>query len=296
MVDYKETDTLLGTYRTPEKLPNVAMDLGQWSSPRSTGKRPRRKPASDLPPSLNHQLKQLEEGSFYQKQSAVRQDQGKSRDDLVDSSVGKVQLTSTAGSYQSPQSNASDSDSDYSSDLTNTLIFKEKWKSKEHRLRSTSLIGKLNGWNLIPVIVKSNDDLRQEQIASQLIRFLSLILDDSQYVPNKLRAYSIIALTPDSGLIEAIPNTVSIDVLRRKEFGYGSLIDFFERYFDRDNTKSKRFQHAQENFIVSLANYSIVCYLLHLKDRHNGNILITTQGQLIHIDFGFLLGKPFSAT
>lgn len=202
-----------------------------------------------------------------------------------------VQLTSTAGSYQSPQSNASDSDSDYSSDLTNTLIFKEKWKSKENRLRSTSLVGKLNGWNLIPVIVKSNDDLRQEQIASQLIRFLSLILDDSQYVPNKLRAYSIIALTPDSGLIEAIPNTVSIDVLRRKEFGYGSLIDFFERYFDRDNTKSKRFQHAQENFIVSLANYSIVCYLLHLKDRHNGNILITTQGQLIHIDFGFLLAK-----
>ena len=64
------------------------------------------------------------------------------------------------------------------------------------------------------MIVKSNDDLRQEQLASQLLFTMQRILR-AERVKVWLRPYDIVALSSDTGIIEAIPDTISLDALRR---------------------------------------------------------------------------------
>lgn len=80
-----------------------------------------------------------------------------------------------------------------------------------------------------------------------------------------------------------MPNTLSIDALKKSVPNFKNLNDFYRRTFE------DYFEEAQKNFIESLAGYSFVCFILQIKDRHNGNILIDNAGHIIHIDFGFIL-------
>lgn len=168
------------------------------------------------------------------------------------------------------------------------VVFREDWRSKEDRIRAMSAYGSHPGWRLLPVLVKSNDDLRQEQLASQIIYKMASILAREK-VPVWLRNYEIIALTGSGGIIEAIPDTISLDSLKKNDPKFTNLRDFFHSHYHAD----EEIADAKANFVESLAAYSIVCFLMQIKDRHNGNILLDNRGHIIHIDFGFFfLSSP----
>ncbi|RLN53504.1 hypothetical protein BBJ28_00013643 [Nothophytophthora sp. Chile5] len=163
-------------------------------------------------------------------------------------------------------------------------VFGESWQAKKERIRASSPFGHLPGWNVISLISKSNDDIRQEVFAMQLITTFQTIFRESE-LPLWLRPYRIVSTGRNSGLLETITDAQSLDALK-KQNGYTGLRAHFERtYGTGDALKT-----AQRSFLHSLAAYSVVCYLLQIKDRHNGNILLDTEGHLVHIDFGFMLG------
>ncbi len=65
-----------------------------------------------------------------------------------------------------------------------------------------------------------------------------------------------------------------------------SISDFFNDMF----TTEDKLKEAKEKFVSSLVGASLMTFVLQLKDRHNGNILLDIDGHIIHIDFGFILG------
>ena len=104
-----------------------------------------------------------------------------------------------------------------------------------------------------------------------------------------LKPYEILATGSNSGLIEFVDDTMSLDEIHKK---YKMTLDqYFLKTFGDGDEKSKAFKKAQNNFVASLAGYSLICYVLQIKDRHNQNILIDSEGHIIHIDFGFLLSN-----
>ena len=56
------------------------------------------------------------------------------------------------------------------------VIFREAWAVEVSRVRKGSPWGHLRGWELVPVIVKSEDDLRQEQLAAQVCASIGFYL------------------------------------------------------------------------------------------------------------------------
>lgn len=86
------------------------------------------------------------------------------------------------------------------------------------------------------------------------------------------------------GFIEVVQNTDSRDQIGKTY--ETNLYDYFICTFGQEN--SNEFRQARKNFIESLAAYAVVSYILQIKDRHNGNILIDKSGHIIHIDFGFI--------
>ena len=162
----------------------------------------------------------------------------------------------------------------------------ENWVDKVERVRTNSPYGNFPGWSLKPVIIKAGDNCRQELLAIQLARVFQRIYSDAG-LPLWLRPFEVIATSTTSAFIEAVTDAPSIHAIKSRAPRGTSLRQHFEAKFGGGGTAG--FRVAQRNFVESLAGYSILTYVLQVKDRHNGNILLSDDGHLIHIDFNFML-------
>ncbi|KAI9473169.1 kinase-like domain-containing protein [Coemansia mojavensis] len=208
------------------------------------------------------------------------------------------------GSTSDPGAAAADTSRDMDSDINvrevefkddpSAKVLKEDWESKKARIRRASPYGRQKNWNLLSVIIKEGADLRQEQLALQLIREMQRIwaLENTNVF---VQYYRIMVTGESCGIMETITNTVSVHSIKKEFYsrnpGYAgppyTLYNYFVTSYGTPDTA--RFREAQNCFMRSLVAYSLITYILQIRDRHNGNILLDTAGHIIHIDFGFML-------
>ncbi|CAA7271519.1 unnamed protein product [Cyclocybe aegerita] len=129
-------------------------------------------------------------------------------------------------------------------------------------------------------IFKVGDDCRQDVLALQIIAMFKNIFT-SIGLTLYLLPYRVTATGPghQCGVIDVVPNSTSRDEMGRQKVN--DLQDFFIAKYGGQDTTS--FQKARLNFIQSMAAYSVACYILQIKDRHNGNIMIDGEGHIVHI-------------
>jgi phosphatidylinositol 3-kinase len=138
------------------------------------------------------------------------------------------------------------------------------------------------------VIVKTGDDLRQDQLIIMMIQLMDGLLKRAA-LDLCLTPYSILATSPTSGLVEFVEGSVPISQILSQY--NGSILQFFQACAPQIGAKYDVRPDVLSTYVRSLAGYCVITYLLGVGDRHLDNILLRSSGHFFHIDFGFIFGR-----
>jgi len=140
------------------------------------------------------------------------------------------------------------------------------------------------------LIFKAGDDLRQDQLVIQMFNLIDSLLKEVR-LDLELTPYRVLATSQQSGFVEFVANADTIqDILQTRDRDLKKYLAYY-------NPDPENMTKALDNFIRSSAGYCICTYLFGVGDRHLENILLTHDGHLFHIDFGFIFGrdpKPYA--
>uniref|UniRef100_A0A1I7UM25 Phosphatidylinositol 3-kinase catalytic subunit type 3 n=1 Tax=Caenorhabditis tropicalis TaxID=1561998 RepID=A0A1I7UM25_9PELO len=140
------------------------------------------------------------------------------------------------------------------------------------------------------VIFKTGDDLRQDQLIQQMIRLIDNILQKEK-LDLKLTPYLVLATGVGQGFVQCIKSKP----LRAIQEQYKAhKLDCIREAMKELRPGDGPFgiePDVIDNYVRSLAGYSVIMYILGLGDRHLDNLLLCENGKLFHVDFGFILGR-----
>ena len=137
-------------------------------------------------------------------------------------------------------------------------------------------------------MIKTGDDLRQDQLAMMFIKLMDGLLKRAS-LDMCLTPYSIIATSPTSGMIEFVEQSQPISQILASN--NNSILQFLQGNAPQKGAKYDIRPEIMSNYIRSCAGYCVITYLLGVGDRHLDNLMITNNGNFFHIDFGFMFGR-----
>ncbi|KAL9080600.1 MAG: hypothetical protein Q9157_000655 [Trypethelium eluteriae] len=144
-----------------------------------------------------------------------------------------------------------------------------------------------------PIIFKTGDDLRQDQLVIQIITLMDRLLR-KENLDLQLTPYAILATSPSAGAVQFVASSpLSAIVAKHK----GSLLAYLRAHNPDSSAPLGVRRDAMDTYVKSCAGYCVITYLLGVGDRHLDNLLLSPSGRFFHADFGYILGrdpKPFA--
>lgn len=143
-----------------------------------------------------------------------------------------------------------------------------------------------DGKTFYTTLFKHGDDLRQDQLILQIITLMDRLLQ-KENLDLKLTPYKVLATSAKHGFAQFIESKSVAQVLADES----SIQNYFRKLKPNESKPYGIEQDIMENYVKSCAGYCVITYLLGVGDRHLDNLLLTRNGCLFHVDFGYILGR-----
>jgi hypothetical protein len=132
------------------------------------------------------------------------------------------------------------------------------------------------------LIMYKEDDIRKDYVILGIINIIHRLLNDEVGMDIETVKYRVMPTSEDTGYIEIVENARTIyDIIQEQSI---------QNYILNHN-QSAVVADIKDRFIKSTALYCVISYLFGFGDRHLENIMISEDGLLFHIDFGYILGQ-----
>ena len=145
-----------------------------------------------------------------------------------------------------------------------------------------------------PIIFKTGDDLRQDQLVIQIITLMDQLLQ-KENLDLKLSPYKILATSTAAGASQFVPSQTFAAI--SSKYRNNPALAYLRQHNPDDSAYLGVRKETLDTYIKSCAGYCVITYILGVGDRHLDNLLLAPDGHFFHADFGFILGrdpKPFA--
>lgn len=133
-------------------------------------------------------------------------------------------------------------------------------------------------------LMYKRDNLRNDQIIMKLIELVQIIIKEEENIDLNIVTYNVLPLTQKSGIIQIVQDAETIYVIKLK------LKNTILNYMI-NKMPNVTIGEFKERYIKSAAAYGVITYLFGIGDRHLDNIMMTRDGRMFHVDFGYILGR-----
>lgn len=140
----------------------------------------------------------------------------------------------------------------------------------------------VNG-DIVKILYK-NEEVRKDQIIINIFKLADIILKREEGLDLGIITYNILPVGESCGLINIVGNCDTIYTIQEE-------LKMTILNYILENNEDLKVRDIRERFTKSTAAFCVLTYLFGIGDRHLDNIMVTKDGKLFHIDFGYILGN-----
>ena len=129
---------------------------------------------------------------------------------------------------------------------------------------------------LLDILIK-NEDVRTDRLAMDIGYWIESLTDNIH-----VHRYTVFPFDKESGCVVMIPNAVTLYDIRRRTTLLNHVLSC---------NPNMLVSELRENIVSSCVGACLLAFTMGLGDRHLENIMVTHQGYLAHVDFGYVLGE-----